>query len=122
MKQEIAQKWSAALRSGEFKQGKVRLRPADGYCCLGVLCELYRRETGEGEWHGGPLVFVFETPPKNGETSSAALPNSVMEWSGIGSAFAMFDQETRRDLSQENDTGTPFSGIADIIDKKWADL
>lgn len=35
---EIKQKWLDALRSGEYKQGKGRLRDGNGaYCCLGVL-------------------------------------------------------------------------------------
>lgn len=29
-------KWLAALRSGEWKQGKNRLFDGTGYCCLGV--------------------------------------------------------------------------------------
>ncbi len=32
--------WIAALRSGEFKQGHLRLGDKRGYCCLGVLCKV----------------------------------------------------------------------------------
>lgn len=31
---------TAALRSGEYQQGKNRLRVGDKYCCLGVLTEV----------------------------------------------------------------------------------
>lgn len=34
-------KWVAALRSGEYAQGKHRLHNADGYCCLGVACKIF---------------------------------------------------------------------------------
>lgn len=41
MTQELKDKWIAALRSGEFKQGRGRLCVAEGgvctHCCLGVL-------------------------------------------------------------------------------------
>lgn len=33
--------WVEALESGNYKQGKYRLRTKDNkYCCLGVLCEI----------------------------------------------------------------------------------
>jgi hypothetical protein len=32
--------WVAALRSGNFKQGKTYLNKDNVFCCLGVLCEV----------------------------------------------------------------------------------
>lgn len=40
MNQEIKEKWVAALCSGDYKQGQGRLRDDDGFCCLGVLCNI----------------------------------------------------------------------------------
>ena len=41
MNPEIKDRWVAALRSGEYKQGTGRLRRVnDTFCCLGVLCDL----------------------------------------------------------------------------------
>lgn len=38
MKKELRDAWTAALRSGEYKQGKYALFPQRAsYCCLGVL-------------------------------------------------------------------------------------
>ena len=38
---DLAKKWVAALRSGNYVQGQNRLRNSEGkYCCLGVLCEV----------------------------------------------------------------------------------
>lgn len=55
MRKEDWEKWDAALRSGEYKQGRLKLQTSDGlYCCLGVLQHCL---TGEVE-HGkvvGPL-------------------------------------------------------------------
>lgn len=38
----IKAKWTEALRSGEFKQGRRQLYSPlrDTYCCLGVLCRV----------------------------------------------------------------------------------
>lgn len=38
---EFKQKWVAALRSGEYKQGQSLLLNGDNeYCCLGVACKV----------------------------------------------------------------------------------
>jgi hypothetical protein len=52
MKADIKAKWVADLRSGKFPQTDNCLRNSYGFCCLGVLCDLYSRETGE-EWETG---------------------------------------------------------------------
>jgi hypothetical protein len=41
---ERMEKFCQALESGEFKQAGNALKRGDGYCCLGVAAELYRRE------------------------------------------------------------------------------
>lgn len=33
-------KWIQALRSGEFNQAKGALETDNGYCCMGVACEI----------------------------------------------------------------------------------
>jgi hypothetical protein len=38
--------WIAALRSGKYKKETGQLRKNEGYCCLGVLCDLQNK----GEW------------------------------------------------------------------------
>lgn len=40
MNPEIRDRWVAALRSGNYAQGRGHLKEDAGYCCLGVLCEL----------------------------------------------------------------------------------
>ena len=40
MKKELETMWAAALRSGKYKQTKGALRTDEGYCCIGVLCDL----------------------------------------------------------------------------------
>ena len=43
---EAQEEWLVALESGEYKQGRGRLRDDNGFCCLGVACDL----SGLGEW------------------------------------------------------------------------
>lgn len=40
MDQGIKSRWIAALRSGDYQQTQNTIRHDDGYCCLGVLCDV----------------------------------------------------------------------------------
>jgi hypothetical protein len=109
----------AALRSGEFKQGKLRLRPTSNtFCCLGVACELYRRETGQGEWvpahddEAHPSLQEFVMPDEG--TTSGVLSPSVRKWLGWASDKGSTSEAC---LAERNDSGATFSEIADLIEQ-----
>ena len=81
MKPEIKQKWTEALRSGKYAQGKHQLYDGANYCCLGVLCELYLEGTGE-TW----VPLNEDTPISDGyyiDGESEILPGIVGEWAGV---------------------------------------
>lgn len=87
MKLEIAKKWVAALRSGDYAQTSRRLRNGDSFCCLGVLCDLYSKETRTGEWvtlDTAPM-YEFKIGPGRGLSHRAdgGLPYVVQEWAGV---------------------------------------
>ena len=72
---EIKEKWVRALRSGEYKQAEQSLRreitPGTmGYCCLGVLTDLYCKAT------------KTEIPDFD---RMAFLPREVVEWADLDS-------------------------------------
>lgn len=85
MRAEVATKFSDLLRSGEIAQGVHRLRGSCRMCVSGVLCELFRRETGQGKWStdgiGGGHRFTLY-----GFEYYGATPNEVMIWAGISRA------------------------------------
>lgn len=39
-----------ALESGKYKQATGGLRTSEGFCCLGVACEVFRLDTGHMDW------------------------------------------------------------------------
>jgi len=43
MRPEIKAAWIAALRSGKYKKTVGDLRNPNGFCCLGVLCDLHAK-------------------------------------------------------------------------------
>ncbi len=73
MKRDIADKWVEALESGDYKQARNVLHDSNSFCCLGVLCDLYHKETGKGEW----VALSFKVGDVSWMTS---LPPAVQEW------------------------------------------
>jgi len=77
MKKSIANKWVKALRSGEYTQTQTKLCDNEGHCCLGVLCELYIKDTKRNIKGKGRYSFATF----DGETE--LLPSCVMKWAGM---------------------------------------
>lgn len=107
MLNENAKKWVAALRSGEYKQTKNYLKNNEGFCCLGVLCDLYAKDAGVA-WNGARFMGSFQTPPR-----------VVLEWAALREP----DGDHRAagmhtSLTARNDNGCSFSKIADIIESE----
>lgn len=113
MKPEIKAKWVAALRSGEYEQGKGALRTAnDKFCCLGVLCDIHARETGVA-WSDTDSIYPWAYL-----TEDLALPKEVMAWAGLSNYNPKLGEAT---CASHNDGAVTcvkksFSEIADLIE------
>lgn len=124
MDKKIALKWAKALESGKYKQAKDALssreKPKEkyGYCCLGVLCDIYAKEMKGGKWKPeyGARYFVIDGDDRN----DADLPFAVQCWAGMSSESG--DRKEGSSLAQLNDTGTAFKDIAKIIREEWEQL
>lgn len=121
MNPKVKQKWLEALRSGEYKQTKENLRDGNGFCCLGVLCDLHAKERGTN-W-----VRLIDFYELYGEMQ--LLPLSVQEWAGLDNDMGgMVDFEYEKDgvvyvksesLPEINDTWKKdFNEIADLIEEQ----
>lgn len=139
LKPEVKEKWLAALRSGEYKQGyeylHIKGKDQDTFCCLGVLCDLYVKTGGEieikgkGECHPhlesvGAVVY---------DGRSGALPTRVKNWAfdtaaevhgmvSFRNPIGVRAENDRYDgwcsLGYLNDTKRyPFDKIADVIEE-----
>ncbi len=99
-------KWIAALRSGDYKQTIGTLRDATGsHCCLGVLCELYSNN-GKGHW------VEYERYSYKSDISGGVCPSAMSKEQGIESILPH--------LITLNDRKTPFTAIADLLERHWA--
>lgn len=127
MNPEVKQKWIDALRSGKYEQGSEKLRSVTGYCCLGVLCDLYAQEHDtEWEFRGYDETNL---QPKDywyfGEQSEF-LPEFVMEWAGVSLNCPVVKIDVEEDdedpwfynegLADLNDSGYTFNDLSKLIE------
>lgn len=107
MKESVMKTWVAALRSGEYTQGKGVLKSEGTHCCLGVLCEI--------------SPFDIEA------NMSILFPSAdVADWAGLSDIAPLMprsyktDKGPRRSLSDINDGGgKSFKQIANIIEHNY---
>ncbi len=117
MKPEVKAAWVAALRDPARKQGRGMLRNLDdGFCCLGVLCDI----SGLGKWVESPAGRFYVT---NSDSQSTELPPSVMAWAGLDRGIPRVVAPTASGkslisgLASLNDRfGYTFAQLADLIE------
>ena len=108
MNQQVKEKWVSALRSGDYEQTQNYLHKEDGFCCLGVLCDLYGKEHNVvWELVNGDTYYAFQD-------KKAILPVSVVEWAGVEDENP---EICKTPLSRLNDNGSTFNEIADLIEE-----
>lgn len=118
MNPQIKEKWINALRSGEYKQTQGNLyEPGVGYCCLGVLTDLYLKEKGlEWDTNGTNSYSGWGSVDDEYEF----LPDSVRNWAGLKDNRGTYEDDTLEfpALTDLNDNGNTFDDIADVIECK----
>lgn len=113
MNQEVKERWLKALRSGEYPKVRGYLKTLEGYCCLGVLCDLYSKETGiQWDNYDGSYSFMGAdgVPPpkvKNWADTNPTFPS--VKFKGI-----LFNLQTLNDYER-----LTFNEIADLIEEQY---
>jgi len=101
MNKKIKRKWLTVLRNGSYAQTRGTLVDEDGYCCLGVLCDI----VNPNKWGYNERYNEWS------HMKSAGLPSkTVYRISGL-------DKDLAGDLADMNDSGDTFEEIADRIEK-----
>jgi len=131
MNTEVKQKWIDALRSGKYDQGSEKLRSVQGYCCLGVLCDLYSQEQ-DAEWEFRGITETNLQPQDYWyfEDQSEFLPDSVKEWAGlpVGNPAVRVDVTEADDendwfytdeIANLNDSGYTFNELSNLIEQQF---
>lgn len=131
MNHDIAIQWCERLKSGDYAQTQGDLNfPGKGFCCLGVLSDMYLRAHPEHTpWepdYSGRLCFVSYLDEERGDSGekqyfSSSLSEEVKRWSGVRSGLGYAVGDLRNDLclSALNDNNKTFAEIADVIEANW---
>lgn len=129
---QVKQKWVDALRSGEYQQATGKLKSQEGFCCLGVLCDLYAKEHEDAGWeYRGTDRPSDPTDYWYFEDQSEFLPESVAQWAGFQDQTVYvkvldenccYDEDEEDvyyeiDVAELNDNGDSFKRIADLIEE-----
>jgi hypothetical protein len=114
MDPKVKEMWLNALRSGEYSQTQGHLKTPYGFCCLGVLCDLYSKEIGDTEWEKSEYYESGATA-EYFEGKQEFLPESVVNWAGFVCEDPTIPSEQKK-LSELNDEGMSFKEIADLIE------
>lgn len=89
--------WINALRSGKYSQGRYTLKShhrVDGkpsHCCLGVACEVYIEEEGQGSWQESPNGRLYFIRSDGGHKERELMPVEVAEWFGLAAPGELED-------------------------------
>jgi hypothetical protein len=122
------------LRTTDRPQGRMALRTTDGDCCLGRACEVYKRETGEGEWVAvSPKALesyhsavrnkepqAFKVRGFNSDRDPAVLPHEVAEWYGFSDINPSVSVRSMATATELNDNARlTFAQIADAFERTY---
>lgn len=119
----VKAEWIKALLSGDYKQGTGTLRDeADGFCCLGVYCDIAKVPVEHLTDEIDGVRFDSRwTYGDGGDKNSSYIPTRY----AIGGTFngtqpvvvmySPFNVPNYYDLSELNDSGFTFAQIADVI-------
>jgi hypothetical protein len=115
MKKDIKELWVNALESGEYAQAQGVLKNENGYCCLGVLCDLYLKSgiDPSAHWASDEESELFLIG--NNGSPWSLLPE-VQSWAGLESNESPSSPKVKGTLLESlNDQGESFEAIAELI-------
>jgi|SRR6266853_268140 len=107
MNKEIKARWIEALRSGKYKQGRSFLKIKEGFCCLGVLCELAVEDKIIE-----PAIRSLSNNDYWTYLGQNKIPPKIIE------KWAELDDPTMVELAKMNDNAYRFDEIAKYIEEK----
>lgn len=105
---EFVTRWANTLRSGEYKQGKNRLRKADDtFCCLGVVADMQNVSCTKCD---DEFAYTFDDNRAAIGGYASILPEFYFQ------DLTGFTWE-QAEIAELNDKGKTFAEIADILDR-----
>lgn len=116
MNETVKTKWCEELESGKYQQCDGYLHIGNGYCCLGVLTDIYLKvKRKKWDRFGSSITGIHRVGD-----STDLLPKEVIKWAGLTEDDPKVkrhrvDGQSCYTLSALNDAGMDFKKIAKII-------
>lgn len=132
-----------ALRSREYKQargvlgmGALKNRSPECFCVLGLACEVYRQETGKGQWVPDTRLRQLQRVKYYFRAEEGRprllfdLPEEVMDWYGLQHDYdidgapdlpvsTQADESAQTCASYYNDQGYDFEDLARFLENTY---
>lgn len=91
--------WLTALETGDYDQTTGNLNDQDGFCCLGVACDI---ATEIGHWEGSGSVrgFMPNEPNHLDSINHSGLSPQMQVWLGVYGALGQFKDDHSFDLAR----------------------
>jgi len=115
-----------ALRSGDYDQGRLKLRDyTNRYCCLGVLTDLAVK-AGVISWVESEYGWGVREKLPNGteQINTTDLSDKVMRWAGLevetcrsGNIFTSTNYQEDNLMHFNDEKNLSFEQIADIVEE-----
>lgn len=112
MNKVIKEEWLKNLRNGEYTQAKDTLKSKDGFCCLGVLCDMHRKATKKHKWELDKEHYSYLK-------QEDILPCDVKIWAELDEANprVKIREDIHHEVAELNDANCSFEKLADLIEK-----
>lgn len=127
MSNEQVKQWVAALRSDEYKQGFGALHEGDGFCCLGVACDVaIKLVPDSGFWRLAikPPLCRYEFSDQSGDHTTGQLTQDIEDFFGLDDPegylpWADRDGDIPSLIDLNDSRQFSFQQIADVINYVW---
>jgi hypothetical protein len=81
-----------ALRSGKYQQIHGSLRSNEGFCCLGVACDIYTKiHPDEFQWYYDGLYWSLLDYYDKSMSYTAHLPQKIAKYFGLNNKYGKFN-------------------------------
>lgn len=111
----LARKWISALKSGKYKQTKGCLHNKEGYCCLGVLQAVYRKQNPKFRGKNGDCAF-----PKTESLIEAGISEEVAK--NLATINDSDCDGTFQPVIEYLESKKPFKKVSELKNKDYTGL
>ncbi|MGL4632616.1 MAG: hypothetical protein ACRCVT_15540 [Leadbetterella sp.] len=105
--------WVEVLKENKYLQAKGSLKKGNSFCCLGVACDIYKKEVN-GKWLKGDFIISLDDG-KVKSKNSQALPDDVYKLLGFNANVPKISKKIAAQICAEFELTSTYN----INLKRW---